>query len=39
MNNMYYICICVKNSEIGLLLGEDLMLGIGCKVFVFSVNR
>ncbi|XP_073391583.1 exocyst complex component EXO70A1 [Physcomitrium patens] len=32
MNNMYYIRTRVKNSEIGPLLGEDLMSGIGRKV-------
>lgn len=39
MNNMYYIRTRVKNSEIGPLLGEDLMSGIGRKVFALSVNR
>lgn len=33
MNNMYYIRNRVKNSDLGPLLGDDLMSEVGRKVF------
>ena len=36
MNNMYYIRNRVKNSDVGPLLGEDLMSEVGRKVFALQ---
>lgn len=39
MNNMYYIRNRVKNSDLGPLLGEDLMSEVGRKVNLSFTHR